>query len=99
MYGVLLLPFHGEPTLVSSFRSRREFLEAMSLDDSPEGWEAALRYERAVYEIAGPAEIEVVLREVSATFPDSFEGCAILIAEWVDTQKANSILPEGATSE
>jgi hypothetical protein len=99
MYGVLLLPFHGEPTLVSSFRSRREFLAAMSLDDSPEGWEAALRYERAVYEIAGPAEIEVVLREVSATFPDSFEGCAILIAEWVDTQKSNSILPEGATSE
>jgi len=44
-------------------------------------------------------EIEAVLREVSSTFPDSFEGCAILIAEWVDTQKSNSILPEGATSE
>ena len=43
MYGVLLLPFHGEPTLVSSFRSRREFLAAMSLEDSPEGWEAALQ--------------------------------------------------------
>lgn len=99
MYGVLLLPFHGEPTLVSAFRSRREFLAAMSLDDSPEGWEAALQYERAVYEILSPAEIEVVLREVSATFPDSFEGCAILIAEWVDTQKANSILPEGVSSE
>jgi hypothetical protein len=99
MYGVLLLPFHGEPTLVSSFRSRREFLEAMNLEDSSEGWEAALEYERAVYEIVGPAEIEAVLREVSATFPDSFEGCAILIAEWVDTQRANSILPERITSE
>jgi len=99
MYGVLLLPFHGEPTLVSSFSSRREFLQAMNLEDSPEGWEAALQYERAVYEILSPAEIEVVLREVSATFPDSFEGCAILIAEWVDTQKSNSILPEGVTSE
>jgi len=99
MYGVLLLPFHGEPTLVSSFRSRREFLQAMNLEDSPEGWEAALQYERAVYEILNPAEIEVVLREVSATFPDSFEGCAILIAEWVDTQRSNSILPEGVTSE
>jgi hypothetical protein len=99
MYGVLLLPFHGEPTLVSSFRSRAEFLAAMSLEDSAEGWEAALQYERAVYEIMNPAEIEVVLREVSATFPDSFEGCAILIAEWVDTQRANAILPEGATSE
>ncbi len=99
MYGVLLLPFHGEPTLVSSFRSRGEFLAAMSLEDTPEGWEAALQYERAVYEIVNPAEIETVLREVSATFPDSFEGCAILIAEWVDTQKANSILPEGVSSE
>jgi hypothetical protein len=99
MYGVLLLPFHGEPTLVSSFRSRTEFLAAMNLEDNQEGWEAALQYERAVYEIGGPAEIEAVLREVSSTFPDSFEGCAILIAEWVDTQKSNSILPEGATSE
>jgi len=99
MYGVLLLPFHGEPTLVASFRSRREFLEAMSLEDSPEGWEAALRYERAVYEIVSPAEIETVLREVSASFPDLFEGCAILMAEWVDTQSANSILPEEVTSE
>ena|ERR1019366_6582844 len=99
MYSVLLLPFHGEPTLVSSFRSRREFLEAMSLEDSPEGWQAALQYERAVYEIVNPAEIEVVLREVSASFPDSFEGCAILIAEWVDTQRANSSVPEEVTSE
>jgi hypothetical protein len=99
MYGVLLLPFHGEPTLVSSFRSRREFLAAMSLEDSPEGWQAALEYERAVYEILSPVEIEGVLREVSASFPDLFEGCAILIAEWVDTQSANSILPEEVTSE
>jgi hypothetical protein len=99
MYAVLLLSFHGDPTLVSSFGSRREFLQAMNLEDSPEGWEAALRYERAVYEIVSAAEIEVVLREVSSTFPDSFEGCAILIAEWVDTQKSNSILPEGASSE
>ena len=99
MYGVLLLPFHGEPTLVSSFRSRGEFLAAMNLDDSPEGWQAALEYERAVYEIVSPGEIEGVLREVSASFPDTFEGCAILIVEWVDTHGANSILPEGATSE
>jgi hypothetical protein len=99
MYGVLLLPFHGEPTLVASFRSRGEFLAAMNLEDSPEGWQAALQYERAVYEIASPAEIEAVLREVSASFPDSFEGCAIQIAEWVDTQSANSILPEEVTSE
>jgi hypothetical protein len=99
MYGVLLLPFHGEPTLVCSFRSRREFLAAMSLEDSPEGWEAALRYERAVYEIVNPAEIEVVLRDVSASFPDSFEGCAIQIAEWVDTQSATSNQPDELTSE
>ena len=99
MYAVLLLPFHGEPTLVSSFDSRREFLEAMGLEDSPDGWAAALEYERAVYEIVSPGEIEVVLREVSSTFPDSFEGCAILIAEWVDTQKSNSILPDGMSSE
>jgi len=99
MYGVLLLPFHGEPTLVASFRSRGEFLAAMNLEDSEEGWRAALQYERAVYEILSPAEIEGVLREVSATFPDSFEGCAIQIAEWVDTQSANSILPEEIASE
>lgn len=99
MYGVLLLPFHGEPTLVSSFRSRREFLAAMNLDDTPEGWQAALQYERAVYEIVNAAEIEGILREVSASFPDTFEGCAILIAEWVDTQSSNAILPEGARSE
>ena len=99
MYGVLLLPFHGEPTLVSSFRSRREFLVAMSLEDSPEGWQAALQYERAVYEIVSPAEIEVVLREVSASFPDLFEGCAIQVAEWVDRQNVNSILPEEVSSE
>ena len=99
MYGVLLLPFHGEPTLVSSFHSRGEFLAAMNLEDTPEGWQAALQYERAVYEIMSPAEIEGILREVSATFPDTFEGCAILIAEWVDTQSSNAILPEGARSE
>jgi hypothetical protein len=99
MYGVLLLPFHGDPTLVSSFRSRREFLAAMSLEDTAEGWQAALQYERAVYEIVNPTEIENILREVSSSFPDSFEGCAILIAEWVDTQRSNSILPEEASSE
>ena len=99
MYGVLLLPYHGEPTLVASFRSRGEFLAAMNLDDSVEGWEAARRYERAVYEIVSPSEIEGVLREVSAAFPDSFEGCAIQIAEWVDTQNVNAILPEGIASE
>jgi len=99
MYGVLLLPYHGEPTLVASFRSRSEFLAAMNLEDSQDGWEAALRYERAVYEIANPGEIEGVLREVSASFPDSFEGCAIQIAEWVDTQSVNSILPEEVASE
>ena len=99
MYAVLLLPFHGEPTLVSSFGSRREFLEAMGLEDTPEGWEAALQYERAVYEILDATEIEQILREVSSTFPDSFEGCAILIAEWVDTQKSNSIRPDGVSSE
>ena len=84
---------------MGSFRSRGEFLAAMNLEDSPEGWRAALQYERAVYEIVSPAEIEAVLREVSASFPDSFEGCAIQIAEWVDTQSANSVLPEGVTSE
>lgn len=99
MYGVLLLPLHGDPTLVSSFRSRGEFLAAMSLDDSPEGWQAAVQYERAVYEIASPAEIEVVLREVSASFPDLLEGCAMQLSDWVDTQSANSILPEEVTSE
>jgi hypothetical protein len=99
MYGVLLLPFHGEPTLVGAFRSRGEFLAAMNLEDSPEGWEAALQYERAVYEIVSPAEIEAVLREVSATFPDSFEGCAIQIAEWVDTQSANAVPPGEVASE
>ena len=99
MYGVLLLPFHGEPTLVASFRSRREFHAAMNLEDSPEGWQAALQYERAVYEIANPAQIEGVLREVSASYPDLFEGCAIQIAEWVDTQSINAILPEEVASE
>jgi hypothetical protein len=99
MYGVLLLPFHGEPSLVSSFRSRREFLAAMNLDDSPEGWQSAVQYERAVYEIVSPAEVEVVLREVSASFPDLLEGCAMQLAEWVDTQSANSVLPEEVTPE
>ncbi|HVN28520.1 MAG TPA: hypothetical protein VMT64_08550 [Candidatus Binataceae bacterium] len=99
MYGVLLLPFHGEPTLVASFRSRGEFLAAMNLEDSEEGWRAALQYERAVYEILSAAEIEGVLREVSASFPDSFEGCAIQIAEWVDSQSVNSILPDEVASE
>ena len=42
---------------------------------------------------------EGVLREVSASFPDLFEGCAIQIAEWVDSQNVNSILPEETTSE
>src|SRR5580693_1914318 len=65
MYGVLLLPFHGEPTLVTSFSSRREFLLAMSLEDSAGGWQTAGQYERAVYEIASAAEIEGILREVS----------------------------------
>jgi signal recognition particle subunit SRP54 len=44
-------------------------------------------------------QIEGVLREVSASFPDSFEGCAIQIAQWVDTQNVNSILPEEVASE
>jgi hypothetical protein len=99
MYGVLLLPFHGEPTLVAAFRSRGEFLAAMNLENSPEGWQSAVQYERAVYEIVSPAEIEAVLREVSCTFPDLFEGCAIQIAEWVDTQSANSVPPGEGASE
>ena len=94
MYGVLLLPFHGEPTLVTSFPSRRELLHAMSLEDSAAGWQTAGQYERAVYEINSAAQIEEILREVSANFPDSFEACAIQLAQWIDSQSAASNLPE-----
>jgi hypothetical protein len=94
MYGVLLLPFHGEPTLVTSFSSRRELLLAMSLEDTAAGWQTAGQYERAVYEITSAAEIEEILREVSANFPDSFEVCAIQLAQWIDSQSAGFNLPE-----
>ncbi len=99
MYGVLLLPFHGEPTLVSSFRLARRIPRGDEPRGQPEGWEAALQYERAVYEIVESSRDRGVLREVSATFPDTFEGCAILIAEWVDTQQPiRSFLKESLPS-
>jgi hypothetical protein len=85
VYGVLLLPFHGEPSLVTAFASRRDFLKAMGLEDCPRDWAAARKYERAVYEMTSPAEVEAVMREVSAEFPDSFEACAIRLAEWVES--------------
>ncbi len=99
MYGVLLLPFHGEPSLVSSFPSRREFLEAMSLENTPSGWKKARLYERAVYEITSTAEIEAVLDEVSSTYPDSFENCALQIAQWIAMQTPNSDPREELSSE
>ena len=94
MYAVLFLPFHGEPTLVASFSSRRELLRAMNLDDTAAGWKTARQYERAVYEITCPEEIDAVLREISTTYPDSFEGSAVQIAEWVDTQSPTSVFME-----
>jgi hypothetical protein len=94
MYGVLLLPFHGEPTLVTSFPSRRDLLLAMSLEDTAAGWRTAGQYERAVYEITSAPEIEGILREVSTNFPDSFEACAIQLAEWIDSQSASSNVRE-----
>ena len=94
MYAVLFLPFHGEPTLVASFSSRRELLRAMNLENNAEGWRTARQYERAVYEITRPEEIDAVLREISTTYPDSFEGSAVQIAEWVDTQSSPSSFVE-----
>lgn len=85
MYGVLVLPFHGEPSLITAFSSRRDFLKAMGLEDGPRDWAAARKYERAVFEMTSPAEVEAVLREVSVDFPDSFEACAIRLADWVDS--------------
>lgn len=83
MYAVLLVSYHGEPTLVTDFASRQEFLKAMDLDDSPSGWLAACRHERAVFEITAPDQVETVMREVSETFPDMFETCAAEIAHWL----------------
>jgi len=89
MYVVLLVPYHGEASLVTAFDSRREFLHAMNLEDSPKGWAEARRYERGVFEITSAPEIESVLREVSSSFPDYFEACALRIAEWVERQGAD----------
>jgi|SRR5277367_1449129 len=86
MYAVLLVSYHGEPTLVTDFASRREFLRAMDLDDGPGGWIAACQHERAVFEITCAAEVESVMREVSESFPDMFESCAAEIAQWLRLQ-------------
>ncbi len=85
MYGVLVLPYHGEPSLITAFTSRRDFLKAMGLEDGPREWAAARKYERAVFEMTSVAEVEAVLREVSTDFPDSFEPCALRLAEWVES--------------
>ena len=91
MYVVLLVPYHGEAALVTAFNSRREFLLAMNLEDSPRGWAEARRYERGVFEITSAQEIESVLREVSSLCPDYFESCALRIAEWVEHQAADAV--------
>lgn len=85
MYGVLLLPYHGEPSLITAFASRRDFLKAMGLEDGPRGWAAARKYERAVFEMTSAAEVEAVLRDVSTDFPDSFEACALRLAQWIES--------------
>ena len=95
MYVVLLVPYHGEASLVTAFSSRREFLSAMNLEDSPKGWAEARRYERGVFEITSALEIESVLREVSSSFPDYFEACALSIAEWVESQAAEAVRDPG----
>ena len=99
MYAVLFLPFHGEPTLVASFSSRRELLGAMNLEDTPRGWAQARQYERAVYEITCPTQIDGILREISNSYPDSFEGSAVQIAEWVDSQSPSSRFMEELSLE
>jgi hypothetical protein len=84
VYGVLVLPYHGEPSLITAFPSRQEFLKAMGLADGATDWAAARKYERAVFEITSAAEVEEVMREVSTEFPDTFEACALRLAEWID---------------
>ena len=95
MYVVLLVPYHGEAALVTAFNSRREFLIATNLENSPTGWAEACRYERAVFEITSAQQIEGVLHEVSSYYPDYFDACAVRIAEWVEHQAVDAVRTPG----
>lgn len=82
MYAILLLPEHGDVTLVTEFSSRREFLSAMGLPDTPRGWKSAIEYERAVYEITGPDQIDPILEEIWSSATHRYSSCANELSNW-----------------
>jgi hypothetical protein len=88
VYAIVLLPFHGDVSLVTAFASRREFMRAMNLSDDAEAWSEAKRYERAVFEITTPDDVKQVIEEVWFSFPDRYEQTATLLTKWVVEETA-----------
>jgi hypothetical protein len=88
VYAILLLPFHGDVTLITTFASRREFLRAMDLPDELEAWSEAKRYERAVFEMITPDDVKQVIEDVWFSFPDRYEQTATLLTKWVVEETA-----------
>ncbi len=82
MYAVLILPEHGEVTLATEFSSRREFLSAMGHPDTPEGWNSATQFERAVFEITGPDQVQPVLEEVWSSSTHHYDACVRMLSLW-----------------
>lgn len=88
MYAILLLPFHGDVTLITTFASRLEFMCAMNLPDDADAWSEAQRYERAVFEITTPDDVKQVIEDVWFSFPDRYEQTATLLTKWVVEETA-----------
>ncbi len=88
MYAVLILPEHGEVTLATEFSCRREFLAAMGYPDTPEGWNSAIEYERAVFEITNPDQVQPVLEEVWSSITHHYDACVRALSLWASTDPA-----------
>lgn len=82
MYVVLILPQHGDVVLVTEFSSRREFLAAMGYPETPEGWNSAIEFERAVFEITGAEQVQPLLEEVWASISHHYDACVRALSLW-----------------
>ncbi len=82
MYAVLILPEHGDVSLVTEFSSRGEFLAAMGLEETPAGWNSAIHFERAVFEITSPDQVQAILEEVWASSTHHYDACVRQLSLW-----------------
>lgn len=88
MYAVLILPEHGDVTLVTEFSSRGEFLAAMGFAETPEGWNSATEFERAVFEITNPDQVQPILEEVWSSMTHHYDACVRQLSLWACAEPA-----------